>query len=99
MITQADVDAGFVANTATASATKPGGATVTSNPSSTDTAVVQALALQLTKSAVATDANSDGKTDLGDTVTWSFLVKNTGHDDADRRRRQRPEGRRRSPVR
>ena len=51
---------------------------MTSNSSSTDTAVVQALALQLTKSAVATDVNGDGKTDLGDTVTWSFLVKNTG---------------------
>ena len=22
--------------------------------------------------------NADGKTNLGDTITWSFLVKNTG---------------------
>ena len=34
--------------------------------------------LQLTKSAAVTDVNGDGKTDLGDTITWSFLVKNTG---------------------
>ncbi len=25
-----------------------------------------------------TDVNGDGKTDLGDTIAWSFLVKNTG---------------------
>ena len=32
----------------------------------------------LTKSAAVTDVNGDGKTDLGDTIAWSFLVKNTG---------------------
>ncbi len=49
-----------------------------SNPSSTDTPVVQAPALTLTKSAAVTDVNGNGKTDLGDTIAWSFLVKNTG---------------------
>ena len=43
-----------------------------------DTPVAQAPALQLTKSAAVTDVNADGKTDLGDTIAWSFLVKNTG---------------------
>ncbi len=78
VITQAEVDAGVVSNTATASGKDPGNTTVPSNPSSTDTPVVQASALQLTKSAVVTDVNASGTTDLGDTIAWSFLVKNTG---------------------
>ncbi len=32
----------------------------------------------LTKSAAVTDVNTDFKIDLGDTIAWSFLVKNTG---------------------
>ncbi len=78
MITQADVDAGIVNNTATATAKNPAGTTVTSNSSSTSTPVVQTSTLQLTKSAAVTDVNADGKTNLGDKITWSFLVKNTG---------------------
>ena len=78
VITQADVDAGVVNNTATASAKNPGGSTVTSTPSSTSTPVNQVSSLQLTKSAAVTDVNGDGKTDLGDKIAWSFLVKNTG---------------------
>ncbi len=77
-VTQADVDAGVVSNTATAAGKDPSNTTVPSNPSSTDTPVVQASSLQLTKSAAVTDVNGDGKTDLGDTIAWSFLVKNTG---------------------
>ncbi len=37
-----------------------------------------APAISLTKSARVTDVNGDGKTDLGDTIAWSFLVTNTG---------------------
>ena len=77
-ITQADVDAGVVSNTAVAHGTDPKGSDVPSNPSGTDTPVAQAPALTLTKSAAVTDVNGDGKTDLGDTIAWSFLVKNTG---------------------
>ncbi len=77
-VTQSDVDTGFVTNTATAAGTSPGGAAITSNPSTTDTPVAQAPALQLTKSAAVTDVDGDGKTDLGDTIAWSFLIRNTG---------------------
>ena len=93
-MTQADVDAGVVSNTATATGKNPAGATVTSNRSSADTPVAQAATLQLTKSAAVTDVNGDGKTDLGDTITWSFLVKNTGTVDPHRGRGHRPDGRR-----
>jgi uncharacterized repeat protein (TIGR01451 family) len=78
MITQADVDAGFVANTAKATATDSVGGAVVSPDSSTDTPVDQAPALSVVKSAAVTDIDADGKTDLGDTVGWSFLVTNTG---------------------
>ena len=77
-ITQADVDAGVVSNTATSTAKNPSNTTVTSSPSSTDTPIAQAATLTLTKSAAVTDVNADGKTNLGDKITWSFLVKNTG---------------------
>ena len=50
-------------------------------------------ALPLTKSAAVTDVNGDGKTNLGDKIQWSFLVKNTGtiddHDGGDHRRQGR----------
>ena len=77
-ITQADVDAGTVNNTATATALSPGGSTVTSNASSTTTPVTQAGSLLLTKSAAVNDVDGDFKIDLGDKVQWSFLLKNTG---------------------
>ena len=93
-ITQADVDAGVVNNTATATGKNPATRTVTSNASSTDTPVDQASALQLTKSAAVTDVNGDGKTDLGDKIQWSFLVKNTGTATITDGRGHRPEGRR-----
>ena len=77
-VSQADVDAGDVSNTATATALDPAGASWVSAPSSTDTAVTQRPALALTKTASVTDVDGDGHTDLGDTITWSLLVKNTG---------------------
>ncbi len=79
VITQADVDAGVVNNTATASRLAP----VQRDHHlelvvDVDAGQPDAGSLQLTKSAAVTDANGNGKTDLGDTITWSFLVKNTG---------------------
>src|SRR6185437_4557907 len=64
LIGQADVDAGVVNNTATATTKNPSGATVTSNSSSTSTVVAQTAGLQLTKSAAINDVNGDGVTDL-----------------------------------
>src|SRR5262249_53950019 len=49
VISQADVDAGVVNNTATATGQPPTGAAVTSNGSSTSTPVVQSPALTITK--------------------------------------------------
>ena len=38
----------------------------------------QTASLSLTKSATVVDVNGDGHTDLGDTITWSFLVQDNG---------------------
>ncbi|QGN58973.1 DUF11 domain-containing protein [Nostocoides sp. HKS02] len=79
VVAQADVDAGSVANTATASGTPPTGPPVTTPPSTTTTPTPNGATLSLTKSAaITTDANNDGKAGIGDVITFSFLVTNTG---------------------
>ncbi|MGL5910271.1 MAG: DUF7507 domain-containing protein, partial [Phycicoccus sp.] len=78
VVTQSDVDAGLVANTATATGEEPSGDAVTSPPSSTATPVDQLVGLTGSKSGVVTDVNGNGVTDLGDTIRWSFELTNTG---------------------
>ncbi|AKC86671.1 hypothetical protein WQ53_07755 [Pseudoxanthomonas suwonensis] len=81
-ITQAEMDNGVIDNTATASATPPASARVTSAP---DTATVPLAAgpqIQLDKSAAApTTAQGalPSVTDAGDTIQYGFVVTNTGN--------------------
>jgi uncharacterized repeat protein (TIGR01451 family) len=70
---QADVDAGHVANTATASGTPPTGAPVTVDDS-TDTPVVADPVLTLDKQAGTPSGNS-----AGDTIAYTFVVTNHGN--------------------
>ncbi|SEH69787.1 MULTISPECIES: DUF11 domain-containing protein [unclassified Leifsonia] len=74
-VTQADVDAGFVDNTATAQGTAPGATTPTeSNESSAAVTAPANPALTLVKSvSPATVTSAD------DLVTYSYLVTNTGN--------------------
>ena len=65
-------------NTATASGKDPTNNSVTSSPSSTSTPIGQTSTMTLTKSAAVADLNGNFKIDLGDKITWSLLVKNTG---------------------
>ncbi|MGL5928057.1 MAG: DUF7507 domain-containing protein, partial [Dermatophilaceae bacterium] len=76
-ITQADVDAGVVENTATASSPTRDGGSVTSDVASTLTPFPRDGALSLTKTATVVD-DGDGVTDLGDVIRWTFEVTNTG---------------------
>ncbi|MGL4177659.1 MAG: DUF7507 domain-containing protein, partial [Dermatophilaceae bacterium] len=80
VISPADADAGSVTNTATASGVvqTPGGATVTSAPASTTTPTRQPGAMTLVKTASRVDINGSGSTDLGDRISYSFTVRNTG---------------------
>jgi uncharacterized repeat protein (TIGR01451 family) len=77
-VTQADVDAGLVTNSATASAADPQGNPVTSNTSTTDTPLDQVVGLQLVKHGTAHDQDGDGKIGVGDTIDWTFTATNSG---------------------
>ena len=78
-ITQADVDAGTVDNTATASATAPNGDAAATGPDSTSTPTSDVATLTLDKQAgTPTDVDDDSRVDAGDTIDYRFLLTNTG---------------------
>ena len=78
-ITQADVDAGSVDNTARAAGSAPDGSRVEATPDSTRTRTATTATLALDKRAAApVDVDADGRIDRGDTVAYTFVVTNTG---------------------
>ncbi|MFJ2368182.1 isopeptide-forming domain-containing fimbrial protein [Microbacterium sp. NPDC087665] len=72
-VTQADVNAGVIDNTAIANAETPGGDDVTSDPSSVEVTIAAAPDLTVVKSASPNDLAVD------EDVTYSFVVTNTGN--------------------
>ena len=88
VLTQADVDAGSITNTATANGTAPDGTVVSHDsdplvPTGTAPTVqplVQVPAIGLFKKQSAwKDLNSDGLVDAGDELDYGFTVQNTGN--------------------
>ena len=95
VITQADIDAGIVYNLATVTSKDPKGADVTATstdptpcsscpvdpacPTCTAAPLSSDSAVSIAKDGLYTDANADGKTNAGDTVRYSFVVKNEGN--------------------
>ena len=74
VVTQADVDAGGVVNSATATGKKPDGTTYNSSPSSKTITIGRTQSLTMDK--VASYASP---VKVGNTVTYTFTVKNTGN--------------------
>ena len=77
-LTQADVDAGQVVNNASVSGTTPSASTVTASATATKT-IPQAPTITLTKSAGSIVDNDANGHDVGDTIPYSFVVKNAGN--------------------
>ena len=75
-VTQADLDHGSINDSATATGTPPSGPDVTSPPSTATVTATQSPALSIVKSAVPASVST-----LGQTVTYTFAVKNTGNVD------------------
>ena len=77
---QSDIDKGSVYNSATVSGNDPGGNPVSATDSKTVTlAGVPSLVLTKTASLDKTVVAPDGRSDPGDTITYTFSVKNTGN--------------------
>lgn len=75
-LTQADVDRGTTSNTATATGLPPTGPRMESPPSTVVLTSVPAPGLSIVKSV---DAAARASYDAGQSVTYSFLVTNTGN--------------------
>jgi hypothetical protein len=77
-LTQADIDAGQVINTATATGTTAAGGTVSDSDSVT-VLLAQTASIQITKAGVWNDAPVIGVAEVGETISYTFVVTNDGN--------------------
>ncbi|WP_458112617.1 hypothetical protein M1D88_00175 [Arthrobacter sp. R1-13] len=79
VVTQADVDAGFIDNVATAAGTPPAGMEpVVSVPDTTSTQAQVTQALKLEKDNALRDVDGGGVADAGEVIQYTFTAINTG---------------------
>ncbi|MGN6274214.1 MAG: DUF7507 domain-containing protein [Protaetiibacter sp.] len=78
LVRASDLSAPEIVNTATAQANAPGGTPISSDPSSTRTETARP-ALTIDKSDSLFDADGSGAAGIGETITYSFEVVNTGN--------------------
>lgn len=77
-VSQADVDRGSVRHEATATGRNPWGETVTASPSQANTTFDQKATLTIAATTAMTDSNANGRTDVGDVITYTVTATNTG---------------------
>jgi uncharacterized repeat protein (TIGR01451 family) len=77
-LSQADVDAGLVENTAVVAASPVRGDAI-SVPATTAVPLAAAPSLTLVKSAALADANGDGLANPGEGISYSFAAENSGN--------------------
>lgn len=76
-ITQADIDAGHIANVASTTGAPPAGPAISPPPAGTDTPLWPSAALEFSKTADASAVGDPAK--VGDTIIYTFTAKNTGN--------------------
>ncbi|MBQ0116614.1 MAG: gliding motility-associated C-terminal domain-containing protein, partial [Flavobacterium sp.] len=84
-LTQSDLDAGVVFNTAVVTGVDKNGnqvddqsGTTFDNDDLTETPLVQESGIAIVKRVVFNDENQDGKAQVGETLSYSFEIQNTG---------------------
>lgn len=87
IVTQQDVDNGFVINQAFVTGETPTGATVmdSSDDNSnfeddpTETPLCRLVDFSVEKTGIANDENGNGSTEVGETISYIFIITNTGN--------------------
>ena len=78
-VTQDALDVGYVYSGSAVSGSPPEGEQVNSDPSFSLVSATLAPGLSLATTVHTADTNSNGTTDVGDTISWTFTLTNTGN--------------------